>query len=161
MFKDVASGSNAERKALAEVFSFVRKGDALVVWKLDRLGRSLRHLLELVERLKEKGVEFISLQDSIDTTSASGKMVFSIMGAIAEFELDLIKERTNAGLQAARARGRKGGRKGLPPEKILAIKAMYADPKFSITDIAKTLSIHRSTIYKHLPEKAPTAGKKP
>jgi DNA invertase Pin-like site-specific DNA recombinase len=110
LFTDVASGAKDERAGLAEAIAFLRPGDTLVVWKLDRLGRSLKHLIETVTALQARKVGFRSLQESIDTTTSGGKLIFHVFGALAEFERDLIRERTQAGLQAARARGRKGGR---------------------------------------------------
>jgi DNA invertase Pin-like site-specific DNA recombinase len=110
VFEDVASGAQAERPGLTQALAFVRPGDTLAVWKLDRLGRSLPHLIEAVTALRERGVGFRSLQESLDTTTSGGKLVFHVFAALAEFERDLIRERTRAGLAAARARGRKGGR---------------------------------------------------
>ena len=107
---DKITGSKAERKGLDEALAYLRPGDTFVVWKLDRAGRSLTHLIELLKGLKECGIEFISLTEQVDTTTPGGKLIFHLMGALAEFERDLIRERTNAGLAAARARGRSGGR---------------------------------------------------
>lgn len=109
-FKDTISGAKAERPGLSEALAYVREGDVLTVWKLDRLGRSLRDLIDIINVLKERGIGFKSLQDVIDTTTAGGMLIFHIMAALAEFERALIRERTHAGLKAARARGRKGGR---------------------------------------------------
>jgi DNA invertase Pin-like site-specific DNA recombinase len=109
-FKDTISGAKAERPGLSEALEFLREGDVLTVWKLDRLGRSLRDLIDTINTLKERGIGFKSLQDAIDTTTAGGMLIFHVMGALAEFERALIRERTQAGLKAARARGRKGGR---------------------------------------------------
>ena len=118
IFTDIASGAKQERKGLEEALSHVREGDTLVVWRLDRLGRSITHLIQTVSGLAQRGVGFKSLTENIDTTTSGGKLVFHIFGALAEFERDIIRERTNAGLQAARARGRKGGRpKALHPQK--------------------------------------------
>src|SRR5205085_9108134 len=113
IFTDTVSGAKwtaQERVGLSEALDFIRTGDTLVVWKLDRLGRSLKHLIETVNILQERGIGFKSLTEQIDTTSSGGKLIFHVFGALAEFERDLIRERTNAGLQAARARGRQGGR---------------------------------------------------
>jgi DNA invertase Pin-like site-specific DNA recombinase len=110
VFTDTASGSKQERAGLEDALSHVRKGDTLVVWRLDRLGRSLRHLIDTITDLSQRGIGFRSITENIDTTSSGGKLVFHIFGALAEFERDIIRERTNAGLQAARARGRLGGR---------------------------------------------------
>jgi DNA invertase Pin-like site-specific DNA recombinase len=105
-FVDKITGSKAERKGLDEALAYLRPGDTFVVWKLDRVGRSLTHLIELLKDLKERGIEFISLTEQIDTTTPGGKLIFHLMGTLAEFERDLIRERTNAGLATARARGR-------------------------------------------------------
>ncbi len=110
IFTDTASGAKTERKGLDEALSYVREGDTLVVWRLDRLGRSLTHLIETVSQLDNRKIGFKSLTEQIDTTTSGGKLIFHIFGALAEFERNLIRERTNAGLQAARARGRVGGR---------------------------------------------------
>src|SRR3954468_11837243 len=127
IFTDQVSGTKAERKGLTEALSHLRSGDTLVVWRLDRLGRSLRHLIDTVTQLQEKGIDFKSLQESIDTTTTSGKLVFHIFGALAEFEREIIRERTNAGLYAARRRGRKGGRRAALTEKQLQIARQLYD----------------------------------
>ena len=111
VFEDVISGANAERPGLNEALAFLRKGDTLVVWKLDRLGRSMKHLVETVTELGDRGVGFRSLTEGVDTTTTGGTLVFHLFGALAQFERDLIVERTQAGLKAAATRGRKGGRK--------------------------------------------------
>lgn len=154
IYQDVASGSKTKRDGLNKILSFVRKGDTLVVWKLDRLGRSLRHLINIVNRLNDRGVYFMSLQEKIDTTSPGGKLVFHVFGALAEFERDIIRERTLAGLHAARARGRVGGRKRIMDEKkIRMAKTLMADPKTKIKDVCAALGISRATLYRHLNEK--------
>src|SRR5260221_7439602 len=137
IFTDKITGTNFERKELLAALAFLRDGDILVVWKLDRLGRSLRHLIETITKLNERNVGFISLTESIDTTTPGGKLIFHIMGALAEFERDLIRERTNAGLEAARARGKKGGRpKTLPTSsKVALAQKLYADKSNNIDDI--------------------------
>jgi len=118
IFTDIASGSKAEREGLEAALSYVRMGDILVVWRLDRLGRSLQHLIETIKELHNRGIGFRSLTEQIDTTTSGGKLIFHIFGALAEFERDLIRERTQAGLQAARERGKRGGRpKALTPKK--------------------------------------------
>src|SRR3954454_21395314 len=108
IFTDTASGAKAERKGLEEALSYVRSGDILVVWRLDRLGRSLQHLIETIKELHNRGIGFRSLTEQIDTTTSGGKLIFHIFGALAEFERDLIRERTQAGLQAVRERGKRG-----------------------------------------------------
>ncbi len=120
-FQDVGSGAKDERKGLLYAIEFARKGDTIVVWKLDRLGRSLKHLIEVINLLDRKGVGFASLQESIDTTTSGGKLIFHVFGALAEFERELIRERTNAGLYAARARGKRGGRPQKLTEKQIEI----------------------------------------
>lgn len=126
IFTDTASGSSLDRKGLVEALEFVRKGDSLVVWRLDRLGRSLKHLIETITALTNRGIGFKSITENIDTTTSGGKLVFHIFGALAEFERDIIRERTQAGLAAARARGRVGGKpKVLNQKKIAMAQALY------------------------------------
>lgn len=149
LFSDIASGAKATRPQLEQALSHAREGDTLVVWKLDRLGRSLRHLIDTVQALSERGIGFRSLQESIDTTTPGGKLVFHVFGALAEFERDLVKERTNAGLASARARGRKGGRpKALSEKQRQQARALIKDPSVSIGEICKTLRVSRSTLYR-------------
>lgn len=148
---DTASGATTSRPQLDDLLENLRPGDTLVVWRLDRLGRSLRHLLETVEELAERDVGFRSLTESIDTTTSGGRLIFTIFGAIAEFERNLIRERTKIGLTAARARGRTGGR---PPvmtsAKIRQAKRMR-DNGIHMTEIAEVLGVGRTTLYRHLP----------
>ncbi len=151
VFTDTASGAKASRPGLDEALSHLRSGDTLVVWKLDRLGRSLRHLIDTIQALSNRGIGFKSLQESIDTTTSGGKLVFHVFGALAEFERDLIRERTNAGLASARARGRKGGRpKSLSNKQEQQAKVLIKDPSVSIGEICKTLRISRSTLYRYV-----------
>ena len=154
MFTDTASGAKADRPGLDEALDFARAGDTLVVWKLDRLGRSLPHLLETVAGLQERGVGFKSLTEQIDTTTSGGKLIFHVFAALAEFERDVIRERTQAGLAAARARGRKGGRPpaaGLSDAKKVALaQRLYDDTTNSIDDICRTLRVSRSTLYRYI-----------
>ena len=151
IYTDTISGAKKERPGLKEAISHLRKKDKLVVWKLDRLGRSLRHLIDVVNELNEKEIGFQSLQENIDTTTTGGKLTFHIFGALAEFERDLIRERTQAGLAAARARGRKGGRKRVMTDKqVKMAKALRKDPKNTIKDICETLGVSRSTLYRYL-----------
>lgn len=154
IFDDTMSGAKAERPGLQEALSFMREGDVLVVWKLDRLGRSLKNLIALVTDLEARGVGFRSVTENIDTTTTGGKLVFHIFGALAEFERNLIRERTQAGLAAARARGRKGGRpraKGLNDEKKLTMAlALYNDKRNSVKDICRTFGVSRATFYRYL-----------
>ena len=154
IYQETASGAKAERPVLEDVLGYLRPGDTLVVWKLDRLGRSLPHLLETVAGLQERGVGFKSLTEQIDTTTSGGKLIFHVFAALAEFERDVIRERTNAGLVAARARGRRGGHPraaGLASEKQVALaQRLYDDPKNSIADICRTLRVSRATLYRYL-----------
>jgi DNA invertase Pin-like site-specific DNA recombinase len=149
-FTDTASGAKTERIGLEEALNYVRKGDTLVVWRLDRLGRSLPHLITTMTALEERGIEFKSLTENIDTTTSGGKLIFHIFGALAEFERNLIKERTRAGLTAARARGKKGGRpKALTPQQRSVAQALY-DTGHPIMDICRTLKISKATLYRAL-----------
>ena len=155
VFTDTASGALSERPGLAEAFSHLRPGDTLVVWRLDRLGRSLQHLIQTVTALDKRGIGFRSITEAIDTTTSGGKLVFHIFGALAEFERDIIKERTQAGLQAARARGRLGGRpkREASSRKVAMAKALYADKTNSVQEICKALGISRATLYRYLDQK--------
>jgi DNA invertase Pin-like site-specific DNA recombinase len=158
-FIDKMTGSKAERKGLDEALAYVRPGDTFVVWKLDRAGRSLTHLIELLKGLQGRGIEFISLTEQIDTTTPGGKLIFHLMGALAEFERDLIRERTNAGLAAAKARGRVGGRprKLKTNGKVALARQMFADQSHSIPEICAALGISRATLYRYVKEaKSPT-----
>ncbi len=151
IFTDTASGSLVVRPGLDEALDFARSGDTRVVWRLDRLGRSLRHLIDTVALLQERGIGFRSLQEQIDTTTSGGKLVFHVFGALAEFERDLIRERTQAGLTAARARGRLGGRpRALDLRKVQIAQALYHDKTNAIVDICRTLRISRATLYRYL-----------
>ena len=145
------SGSKTDRPGLNEALEYVRKGDVLVVWRLDRLGRSLPHLIQVVTELGDRGVDFKSLKEAIDTSSPAGKLVFHMMGAMAEFERDLIRERTNAGLAAARARGRNGGRPSvLTPEQVKMGKALAVNRDIPIAEICKQLGCSRATYYRQI-----------
>lgn len=154
IYKEVISGARKERPELVRMLQFVRKGDVVVVWKLDRLGRSLLDLVKIANQLREKEVELISLQDRIDTTTSSGKLTFHLMAALAEFERDMIRERTKAGLAAARARGRKGGRpKGMCKRlKQIApvVKSLYDAGELTNREIAKNQGISIGSIYRCL-----------
>jgi DNA invertase Pin-like site-specific DNA recombinase len=151
IFTDTVSGTKAERKGLTEALSHLREGDTLVVWRLDRLGRSLRHLIDTVTELNARGVEFKSLQENIDTTTSGGKLVFHIFGALAEFEREIIKERTRAGLTSARSRGKVGGRpKALTAKEMQILRNMASDKSLTVSDICKTLGIGRTTFYRYV-----------
>ena len=152
IYRERMSGSaKKERPVLKETLSFLREGDTLVVWRLDRLGRTLRQLIELVQDLEDRGVQFISLTENINTSTPSGKLFFRITGAFAEMERELIRERTMAGLAAARARGRKGGRKfKLTSNDVDKIKKMYESKTVEIGDICKMFKITKPTLYNYL-----------
>ena len=150
IFTDTASGAKTQRPGLAEALQFCRPTDTLVVWKLDRLGRSLPHLVETVRDLIARGIGFKSLQENIDTTTSTGKLIFHIFASLAEFERDIIRERTEAGLSAARARGRKGGRpKGVDEKKKKAALSLKKDPERSVKEICEIVGISRNTYYKY------------
>lgn len=154
IFDDTASGATTQRPGLIEALSHVRKGDTLVVWRLDRLGRSLKHLIETVALLEDRGVGFRSLQESIDTTTSGGRLIFQIFGALAEFERNLIRERTQAGLKAARARGKKGGRpKALDEKKVELAYRLYDEKKHTIKEICQILGISKPSLYAYLGRK--------
>ena len=151
IFTDTVSGTKAERKGLEEALSHLREGDTLVVWRLDRLGRSLRHLIDTITELHGRGVGFKSLQENIDTTTSGGKLVFHIFGALAEFEREIIKERTQAGLASARSRGKVGGRpKALSIKEVQMLNNMAADKSLTVSDVCKTLGIGRTTFYRYV-----------
>ena len=147
VFHETAKGTFRERPELVACLRTLRKGDAIVVWKLDRLARSLKDLVEIIHDLNRRGVGFRSLTESIDTTTSGGRLVFHIFGALAEFEHSLIRERTIAGLNAARARGRKGGRKhALSDQDVRKAAAMLSDPKITKTEVAKHFGVSRVTL---------------
>ncbi|MGD1866952.1 MAG: recombinase family protein [Phormidesmis sp.] len=148
------SGAEAERPGLDEALDRIRKKDTLVIWKLDRLGRSLSDLLSIVEYLKDRGAHFLSIQDGFDTSTASGKMVFSVIGAMAEYERNLIRERTMAGLKAARARGRLGGRpKALDKSQVKVAIALAEAGELTINEICEQVGCSRSTYYRQVAPK--------
>ena len=154
IFQEKISGAKADRPELRKMIDQLREGDVIVTWKLDRLGRSIRDLINLVNEIQDKGAGLKSLNDSIDTTTPQGKLTFHLFASLAEFERDIIRERTKAGLEAARARGRKGGRpKGLSKEaqdKAMVAETLYRQGKLSVTEICKHLGVARSTLYKYL-----------
>jgi DNA invertase Pin-like site-specific DNA recombinase len=161
VYEETASGAKADRPVLAELLSYMREGDTLVVWRLDRLGRSLGHLIAAVAELQSRGIGFKSVTEQIDTTTPGGKLVFHVFGALAEFERDLVRERTNAGLAAARARGRKGGRpkKLADPKKLSLALGLYHTGQADVATICATLGISRATLYRYLkdhPNPVPT-----
>ena len=145
------TGTRKDRPELIRLFDKLRAGDVVVVTRLDRLGRSMKDLIELVEQLKSQGVGFKSLHEQFDTTSAAGLFVFHMFGALAEFERALISERTKAGLKAARARGRNGGRpKALDSEQIKLAKSMLTNPNITVSEVARNFKVSRSTIYREI-----------
>lgn len=151
IFVDHVSGSTGERLELAKLLEQLQPGNTLVVWRLDRLGRSIRHLIDLVADLDGRGVGFRSLRESIDTTTPGGRLVFHVFAALAEFERDLVRERTMAGLQAARARGRNGGRPvKMTPAKINRARQMYAAENMRVDEIAMALGVSRASIYRYV-----------
>jgi len=151
ILEDRISGSKSERPGLKEVLNYARTGDTIVVWRLDRLSRSLKDLIEMVTLLESKGIGLKSLQEAIDTSSSSGKLIFHIFGALAEFERNLIRERTHAGLQAARARGRKGGRpKSLDKDKQSLVVKLYEEKKHTVKQICQMMGISKPTLYKYI-----------
>ncbi len=152
VLEETASGAKADRPVLQEALAYARAGDTLVVWRLDRLGRSLPHLIETVAALAARGIGFKSLTEQIDTTTPGGKLVFHVFGALAEFERDLTRERTHAGLAAARARGRTGGRpkKLADPKRLALARALYHGGQTDVATICATLGISRATLYRAL-----------
>lgn len=154
IFSEVAKGAKADRPQWLKLLEEISPGDTLIVWKFDRMGRSLHHLIQVVNNLLEKEVGIISLNDPIDTTTIQGKLMFNIFASLAEFEKDLIRERTMAGLKSARSRGKMGGRpKGLTDEakrKACIAEALYNQKELSTEEIAKQLNISRTTLYSYL-----------
>jgi DNA invertase Pin-like site-specific DNA recombinase len=153
IFVERASGASRDRPELRAALDYLRgNGDVLVVWRLDRLARSLSQLIQTVEQLDERKIGFRSLTEAIDTTSPGGRLVFHIFGAIAEFEREIIRERTRAGLAAARSRGKRGGRPpALGPREIQQARAMLRDPEITVAEVAQRLGVAQSTLFRHLP----------
>ncbi len=155
VFIDTMSGVRDDRPEFQRMLDMARPGDVIVVWRLDRLGRSLRHLIETVTQMSERGIELQSLKENIDTTTSTGKLIFHIVGAMAEFERDIIRERTTAGLEAARARGRKGGRpkatETIKPRNLALAKELYAAREKSVAQIMEQTGFKsRATFYKYV-----------
>lgn len=153
IFTDTASGGKSERPGFQAAMNHLRAGDTLVVWRLDRLGRTLNHLIATITELNEQEIGFKSLQENMDTTTSGGKLIFHIFGALAEFEREVIRERTSAGLQAARARGRFGGRPtifSLDPKKVMLARKLYSGRNVPVKEICETLRIGRSTLYRYI-----------
>jgi len=145
------SGRRDDRPELAELLAYARRGDVLVVWRLDRLGRSVQHLVRLLAELEERGIEFRSLTEALDTTTPGGRLVFHVFAAVAEFTADLTRARTRAGLAAARRRGRRGGRPTvMTPARAAAADELLARPTAQVADVARALGVSRATIYRYL-----------
>lgn len=153
LFEDRLSGARAARPGLTLLLEVARTGDVIVVWRLDRLGRTLHDLILLAKQLEEAGIGLVSLQEKIDTSSSGGRLIFHMFGALAEFERHVIRERTQAGLNAARARGRKGGRpKSLDPAKRQLAVKLYNDRQHTIAEICRMMGISKPTLYSYLDE---------
>ena len=152
IYSEKASTRSQRRPALEEALAYLRAGDTLVVWKLDRLARSLSQLIQTIDELRAADIGFHSLTEQLDTTTPAGRALFQISGAFAEFERSIIQERTRAGLQAARAAGKTLGRPAkLDPTKLKAARAMLRDPHMTVREIAEHLDVSRSTLYRHFP----------
>jgi DNA invertase Pin-like site-specific DNA recombinase len=151
IFTDVISGAKSQRPGLDKALAYVREGDTIVVWKLDRLGRSIQHLIQLMTSLNERKIGFHSMRENIDTSTSGGKLIFHMFSALAEFERDLIRERTEAGLKAARARGRMGGRPPLLDNRqINRMIELYEEGKSTVAEISKIYDISRPSFYNYL-----------
>ena len=151
IFHDTISGAKSERPGLDDALAYLRTGDTLTVWRLDRLGRSLHHLIEVINKLNKEDKEFKSLQESLDTATPTGKLIFHVLGALAEFERSLIRERTKAGLAAARARGRIGGRpRVLNAKKMALARSMLKDKSNSVSEVSAALGVSKTTLYAYL-----------
>lgn len=151
IFTDIGSGANTERSGLTQAMNHLRSSDTLVVWRLDRLGRSLKHLIETVTTLQSRGIGFRSLSEGIETETSGGKLVFHLFAALAEFERNVIRDRTHAGLAAARSRGRRGGRPQVMDTKKTAVaQAMRSNPATTAADIARAIGVSRATLYRYL-----------
>lgn len=150
IYQEKMTGSRFDRPQLQEMLKYLRKGDTVVVFKLDRISRSTKHLIELSEFFEEKGVQFVSIQDSINTSTAMGRFFFRTMASIAELERDIIRERTKAGLEAARARGRKGGRPKKEEKKVEMAVKMYGSKQYTIQEIVEATGVSKTTLYRNL-----------
>ncbi|OIK14569.1 resolvase [Bacillus sp. MUM 116] len=150
IFEEVLSGMRVERPELDKLMDLVKPGDTVVVWKLDRIGRSVKHLVEIMAYFKENDIHFVSLQDNIDTSTAMGRFVFTIFAGLAEFEREMIVERTKAGLQAAKERGRLGGRPRKSKKRMETALKMYESREFTVNEICQQLNIGKSTFYRYL-----------
>lgn len=153
IFEEKMTGTKKERPRLDEMMKYLRPGDTVVVWKLDRIGRSFKHLVDLVTYFQEKDINFVSLKENIDTTTATGKLVFTIFAGLAEFERDMIGERTRAGLQSARARGRKGGRPAKAEDKVRMALKLYDSRQYSVPEITEATGLSKTTLYRAVRER--------
>jgi DNA invertase Pin-like site-specific DNA recombinase len=152
VFVEKASGAQRERPELLAALAYLRPEDTLVVWKLDRLARSLKQLIETIEGMEARQIGFRSLTEAIDTTTSGGRLIFHIFASLAEFERSIIRDRTRSGLESARARGRLGGRPpALTPDDLQAAKALLSDPMITVEEVARRLGVAPSTFYRHLP----------
>jgi DNA invertase Pin-like site-specific DNA recombinase len=159
VFDDLASGARTDRPGLTEALAYLRAGDTLVVWKLDRLGRSMSHLIDKIGELASRGIGFRSLTENIDTTTPGGMLVFNIIGSLAQFERDLIRERTQAGLRAARERGNKGGRRPVvTPDKLRKARA-HISAGLTVREAAARLKIGKTALYKALEQNTTSSGR--
>lgn len=150
IFQEKITGTKKERPQLDELLKLLRAGDKLVIYKLDRISRSTKHLIELSERFESEGVQFVSIQDNIDTSSPMGRFFFRVMASISELERDIISERTKAGLSSARARGRNGGRPKAKKENVKTALKMYNSKDYSISEIVKATGISQATLYRYI-----------
>lgn len=157
-YSEHESGGKWDRVELSRCLDALREGDTLVVYKLDRLARSTKQLLDIADTLDDKGVELVSIQEQLDTTTPMGRAMFSMIGVMAELERNMIRERTTAGLQSARARGRKGGRKPTDPTKIQTALDMYDGQRYTISEITAETGVKKATLYKYLNKRKATAG---
>jgi DNA invertase Pin-like site-specific DNA recombinase len=159
IFTDHASGTVAERPELARALDYLRGGDVLVVWRLDRLGRSVKHLIDTIRELGERGVGFRSLTESLDTTTPGGRLLLHLLASFAEFEADLIRERTAAGIAAARAHGRRGGRpRVMTPDRVRIARELYDGRQHTVEAIAAAIGVSRATVYRALGSPTPVVG---
>jgi DNA invertase Pin-like site-specific DNA recombinase len=150
IYQEKMSGTKDDRPELAKLLSYARKGDIICVYKLDRLGRSTKKIIELAEELSDRGIELVSIRDKIDTTTPTGKAMFRMLAVLAELERDIIVERTKAGLEAARARGRKGGRPSTKKDKVETALKMYDSGDYEVMEICETVGISKPTLYRYI-----------
>lgn len=150
IYKEKVTGTKADRVKLQELLKYARKGDKIVVYKLDRLSRSTKHMIEIAEELEQRGIELISIQDNIDTTTAIGKAMFKMLAVLSEMERDIIAERTRAGLASARARGRKGGRPAMDQAKVEHAITLYDTGKYTVAQITERTGVSKAKLYKEL-----------